>query len=65
MNPVPAGVENLGVLRLGIRYGLDFSGKKEACGLVRVGTGINATDPSAFSMLNACIFLRNIETPSE
>lgn len=65
MKPVPAGVENLGVLILRGRYGLELAGKKETCSLVQDGIGIDATDPSASFMLNACIFLRNIKTPSE
>ena len=62
---MPGGVENLGVLILGDRYGLDLSGEKETCGLLQDSIGIDATDPSASSKLNVCIFLRNIVTPSE
>lgn len=55
----------MGVLILGDRYGLDLPGKKETCGVVQDGIGIDAIDPSASFMLNACIFLRTIVTPSE
>lgn len=65
MKPVPDGVENLGVLILGGRCGLDLPGQKEMGGLVQDCIGIDATDPSASSTLNACVFLRNIVTPSE
>lgn len=65
MKPLPVGIENLGVLMLWDRYGLDLSGKKETRGLAQDGIGIVATKPSAFSALNACVFLRNIVASSE